>query len=161
MKIRENTPDRLVLEDRPWLIALAISAMALVTAGVTLSNLLAGEWGAAAMMGLGTALCGLAFGVFVRRSIVFLDRTTGLVTLREASVLGTTEVQHPLAEVGGAQVDTRKGRSRPGKHDPDTHRPCLTLSGGTRVPLVKVYTSGPGASRAAAELSSWLDANRS
>jgi hypothetical protein len=160
MKTREDTPDRLVLEDRPLLISLAIAAMIIVTAGVALSDLMSGNWGGAVMMGLGTALCGLAFGVFVRRTLVFLDRSTGLVTLREASLLGLTETQHPLADVTGVTIDTRKGRSRPGKHDPDTHRPCLTLTDGTRLPLVKVYTSGPGAARAAAQVSAWLAAGR-
>jgi hypothetical protein len=151
MVIREETPDRLVIDDRPVLIAVLLGLGLLVVAGVTMALMSAGQWGGAAMLGLGTVLVGAAIALFVRRTMLFLDRPSGTVLIRSTTVFGTNEQRHALSALRGAQVQT----SRSGKGGP-AHRPALLLSGGQAVPITPIYTSGRGAGRAVEAIERWL-----
>ena len=108
MRIREATPERLVIEDRPWILAICLSLLVLGFAGAALFFLTIGDW-------LGTVV--MAFGLFVmtgilaasvQRVIVFLDRPAGVVLIRSRSVFGLTEKSLPLSDLEGAEVQTSR-----------------------------------------------------
>jgi hypothetical protein len=151
MRIKSETPDMLIIEDRPVVIALLLSAFVLAEVIAVFYLVAEGEWAGVAMLGLGIPLLAVAFIVFVRRTIVFLDRPGGMVTIRVASLIGQKENSLPLAEVTGAEVQTRRS-SKGGS----THRPALRLTGGSAQELVTVYTSGGGAGRVVGAINRWL-----
>lgn len=153
MNVISTTPDRLTLGARPWLLAGGISLGALASAGFAISYASARDWGGAGGAALALVFCGFAFIAFVRRVIVFLDRPSGLVVIRTATVFGQTEVTHPLADVDRAEVDTKTGTNA---DDADTHRPILRLTNGATLPLTSIFSSGGGASRAVLAVNDWL-----
>jgi len=153
MIVREETSERLVIEDRPVLLALSLGLGMLVVAGATMALMTAGQWQGAAMLGLGTVLTGVAIAVFVRRTMLFLDRPSASVLIRTTTVFGVREQHHPLSALQGAQVQTNR-RTRGGP----THRPVLVLTGGQVVPVTPVYTGGAGAGRAVAAIERWMAA---
>jgi len=153
MKMASETQERLVLSDQPWGLGLGITAAALVALGFALARLLTGDVSGAVWPGLVLAMCLAAFVAFVRRTIVFLDRPSGRVVVRVASVFGQTETGAALADVVHVEVETRHARKRKG---PDTHRPVLRLKDGAVRPLSQVYISGGGAAELAAQINGWL-----
>lgn len=157
MKVLGETTDRLTLGDRPWLLGLAIAAGAVATLGVSLSYLLQGDIPGALMAALGFLVCLLAFASFVRRTIVFLDRPTGRVVVRVASVFGQSETSAALAEVLRAEVDTKQASN---SDDQDTHRPILRLANGGTLILRETLVSGGGAARVVEVVNRWLGQNR-
>lgn len=155
MRVRTETPDLLVLDDRPLMIALLLLVFALLDLGVVMALASQGDWAGVGMLGLGLPMMAVAWYFFVRRTIVFLDRSTGLVTRRVAMLVGQTEERLPLSDVVGAETQSptmSKGRS--------TYKPVLILRNGGRHPLLSVSTSGRGPSRAVAAINRWLAAGK-
>ena len=153
MKVLSTTPDRLTLGARPWALGAGIGLAAIVAAGFALSYLQKGDTPGAIMAAIAFAFCISAFLAFVRRVIVFLDRPSGLIVLREATVFGQTETTRPLQGLRLAEVDTNAARN---SDDADTHRPVLRFDDGSILPLTTVFVSGNGAARAAAAVNEWL-----
>ena len=151
MRIKTETPELLVLEDRPLLIALLLSAFLLIDVAVVFGLARQGEWAGVGMLGLGIPLMAAGLVFFVRRTIVFFDRAAGQVTIRVASLIGQKDDSLPLAEVTGAEV-----QRNPSSKGGSTARPVLVLTGGRKRPLLSVSTSGLGPSRAAAAINRWL-----
>ncbi|KIC21782.1 MULTISPECIES: hypothetical protein [unclassified Leisingera] len=163
MKITRNTPEQLILSDTPWLIGIMLVFFILVFAGAGLGMLSQG--GDLILPGLVFALVGggmgaLAFCLFVRRVQVILDRPGGSVVIRRQSVFGYSKVEHHLADLSHAEVESttsrREGRTR------TLHRPVLVLDGGMsagRHPVVEAYTNGRGAQHLAEAINAWLPAS--
>lgn len=152
MRVKTDTPDLLVLEDRPLLVALLLSIFLLFDAAAVLALAAQGEWAGVAMLGLGIPLLLAGFFFFVRRTIVFFDRGTGQVTIRVATLISQKDASLPLAEVRGAEVQVNRS-SKGGS----TSLPVLLLTEGRKRPLLSVSTSGGGPSRAAAAINRWLE----
>lgn len=161
MRLVEDTPGRLVLEDRPWILgsilAVAILFFTMLALGLGQANLWLGLG-----MGLGAVLFGAAFVAFVRRVIVIFDRDAGAVVIRTASVLGQSQATHPLRDISGAGVETTVNRSTSTNgsrlaSNSETHRCVLHLAAQT-VPLTEVSSSGDGAARTAEVINRWLAA---
>jgi hypothetical protein len=158
MRLADETPDRLMLESRPWLLGsvlIMVITLMLVVAWATLGS---EPWLALGMV-LGAGLFGVAFVAFVRRVIVIFDRSAGAVVIRTASLLGQTEKTLPLANIRTVVVETSINRStgsngRSGSVS-RTHRPVLETYDGP-VPLTEVYSGGDGATRIAETLNRWL-----
>lgn len=109
MKITRDTPDQLIVEDRPWLFALMIIVFTLIFLAAGLMIMAAGD-----LMGLFFALVGggmglLAFWAFVRRVQVVFHRPDGYVELRRKSIFRQTRVRHDLSEVSQAIVQQTSG----------------------------------------------------
>lgn len=158
MRIVEDTPRRLTLEDRPWLIG---SILAFVILFMTfLALVLGGEnlWMGVGM-GLGAALFGVAFVAFVRRVIVIFDRSAGAVVIRTASLLGMTEQTIALSQIVEANVETTINRSSSNgsklASNSETHRTVLRTRG-EPVPLTQVSSAGDAAARNAEAINRWL-----
>ena len=158
MNIREISPRRLTLEDRPWVLGIILAVVILFLLFLALATSGQSLWLTFAML-LMAALFGAAFVAFVRRVIVIFDRDTGAVVIRTKSVLGQSETTHPLAEISHASVETTISRSTSsnGRRSTtsQTHRTVLHI-GAEVVPLTQVYSSGDGAERMAAAINDWL-----
>jgi hypothetical protein len=150
MKIKEDTPDRLVIEDSPILAAVILSMFILIFASVMIALAADGQWVKAAAVAACLPVFAALLVVFVRRIILFLDRRAGVALLRAVTLRGQTETQWPLASVTGAVVQTSTSDDGP------SHRPALTLADGTTAPLTPIYTSGGGAARATTAINGWL-----
>jgi hypothetical protein len=150
MKIKENTPDRLVIEDRPILLAVLLSLFILIVAAGAVALAMDGRWAKAGLVAVFLPIVGAVLVIFVRRIILFLDRSADVALLRAVTLRGQTETRWPLDSVTGAVVQTSSDGDGP------AHRPALTLADGTTAPLTPVYTSGGGAARATTAINGWL-----
>lgn len=162
MKIARNTPDTLILDDRPWLLGGLLVLLILIFAGFGLNALFAGR--SAGLLGLaGAAFWGVALVVFVRRTTVTFDRTTGQITRLVKSLRRATTTVWPLSGVSKADIETRMSRNtrKAGRASvTPMHRPVLHWTdGSTATPLMEVYVSGDGASETAAAINRWLGGN--
>ncbi len=159
MKIVRDIPQQLILENRPVLITVLLSVMALVFVGSGAGIMASGEvWFGLFWLGFTIPFFGLFFVLFVRRNQLILDAEAGTVTHRRKSLLNYTEVVHDLADLGEAIVET----SHSGEGGA-THRMSLVLTGGMDAgthPFTLAYTSGRGARRGADAVNRWLDAHR-
>jgi hypothetical protein len=157
MRIRLETPQSLVLEDKPWLLGIVLSVVIL---GMLFFAFVSGRESLAAGFGLvfGAAIFGGAFVVFVRQTIVIFDREAAAVVIRSRGVLGQSERTLALADIAGAAVETQVSRSgsRNGRRSVPSHRPVLLLHQGGAVPLRSVYVSGGAAQTAADAVNQWL-----
>ncbi len=156
MRIVTNSPDRLMLEEKPWLLGVIIAAAILIFVMMALLMLGDSIWMGLAMF-LGAGLFGAAFVVFVRRVVVIFDRSAGAVVIRSVGVLGQSEQTLALADIAGVEVETtiststQSGRRSSSK----THRATLLTRQG-KVPLTEVYSGGNGAADAAQAVKGWL-----
>lgn len=159
MKIAHNTPDQLILDDRPWLLGGLLVLLILIFAGFGLQALLAGR--GAGLLGLaGAALWGVALVVFVRRTTVTFDRQSGQITRLVKSLRRATTTQWPLGSVSKADIETRlsrnSGKRGKGRVTP-MHRPVLHWTDGSpATPLMEVYVNGDGAGQTAAAINTWI-----
>lgn len=162
MKIRRNTPDMLVAEQVPLLLAIGLFAfvMAFVTPGVVL--LFAGEWLGLIFGTLGGGLGFAAMCVFVERLQVILDAAAQTATIRRHTMLSQREITLPLVELVRATTESTgsKGKSRA-----RLFRPALVLDDGTGEgeilhPITEVFSSGTGAARLVAAINDWLSTTR-
>ena len=162
MKIRRNTPELLVAERVPVLLALGLFAfiMAFVTPGVVL--FFAGEWMGLAFGTLGGGLGFAAMCVFVERLQVTLDAARRTITIRRRTMLSHREIILPLVELVRATTECT-GSS--GKSRQRLFRPALVLDDGTGEgeilhPITDVFSSGTGAARLLAAINDWLGTAR-
>ena len=110
MKIAQNTPDTLILDDRPWFLGGLLVLLILIFAGFGINALLAGRL--AGLLGLaGAALWGVALVVFVRRTTVIFDRPTGQITRHVNSLRLATTTLWPISAVSKADIETRLSRN--------------------------------------------------
>lgn len=151
MKVRVETADHLVLEERPVLLAVVLSVALLGVVALAIGRAQAADWGGAGMFTLGSVVVMVAIVAFIRRTIAEFDRPAQRVTIRATTLLRTTRREFPLTEIAGAEVQT----SRSGKGGP-AHRPALRLRPAGAVAITPVYTSGRGAGRAVAAIERWL-----
>ncbi|UWQ54083.1 hypothetical protein [Leisingera caerulea] len=158
MKITRNTPGQLILSDTPWFIGIALALFILAFAGAGLGA--ASSGGENLWFGIIFALMGggmgfAAFCLFVRRVQVILGRSEGSLVIRRQSVFGYSRVEHRLADLSHAEVESTTSRSR------TLYRPVLILDGGMsagRHPVAEAYTSGRGPHQLAEAVNAWLPA---
>ncbi len=159
MRVSENSADRLILEERPWVFGIILIAAILGMCALALSSLMAGNIRDALGALVGIALLGLVFWGLVRRTFVIFDRASGSVTWREQSLTGLSETTHPLDSI--LRADTEESQTiRKRGHKP-TLRPVLCLGvgeGASSMPLHSHYTSGAGPGRTVETVNAWLAA---
>jgi hypothetical protein len=160
MKIVANSPERLTLEERPWILGVILAGVILIFLSVALLTVAENIW-LGVGMGFGAAMFGMAFVIFVRRVIVIFDRGAKAVVIRSVSLLGQKEQTLALTDLRGAIVETSishsTGSSSGGRRRRTTmtHRPSLQTAQGV-VPLTEIYSGGKGAERAVAAITDWL-----
>lgn len=158
MRIIEDTPERLTLEFRPWVLGSVLIAVILLMVGVGWANLPTDPALAVGML-VGVLIIGLVFVALVRRVLVIFDREAQAVVLRSRSLLRQSETTLPLSEIRQASVEThirRSSRSRARRAALNrTHRPVLETRTG-RVPLTQIYSGGTGAAEIVTAVNAWL-----
>ncbi|WP_291736147.1 hypothetical protein [Leisingera sp. F5] len=160
MKITLNTPEQLILSDTPWLIGIMLAFFILVFTGAGVGMLSQGGdlvWPGLIFTLAGGGMGMLAFCLFVRRVQVILDRPGGSVVIRRQSVFGYSQMEHRLADLSHAEVESTTSRSE--RRTRTLSRPVLVLDGGMsagRHPLVTAYTNGIGPQRLADAINTWL-----
>ncbi len=159
MKITRDTPDQLILENKPWVIGALMIFMFVVFTGAGLMAIASGEILFGALFALlGGGVSAGCFAAFVRRTMVIFDRPGGTINLRRKGVFGMTDVTHELRHLDRAVVQTSHSTDSDG-HSSTTHRCAIILNGGMSAgthPLTLVYSSGSGADRAADAINRWL-----
>ncbi len=162
MKVTRKTPEQLVLADTPWLIGimLIVFILAFVGPGILLMST-GGEniWFGMAFALIGGGLGAGAFCAFVRRVQVIFDRPADRILIRRQSVFGYDAVEHCLADLSHAELETST-RRRDGRSS-TLSRPVLVLDKGMsagRHPVVAAYTSGSGARQLVRAVNDWLPA---
>lgn len=154
MKVVRNTPDQLILENNPWLLAILVCAFALIFVTIGLFTISSDLWLGVSFL-FGGLLGGTVFvAAFVRRTQLILDRPRNLVERRRRSVLGYSKMTWKLEHLAGAAVQSSQSG------DSTTYRAALRFNGGMDAgthPITLVYSSGSGADRAARAINAWLD----
>jgi len=161
MKILQDTPDRLVIEDRPVVLAWILVGMIVATAAASLWLLTEGDW-TGLWLSLAPAGFALAFVVFVVRVQATFDRSAGVITIETSSLRRRMNDVVPLAEVRRADVQTYLSKmSGPGRKETKMSRPVLQIEGAPDPrPVMETYTAGSGAAEAAGAINRWLDQAR-
>jgi hypothetical protein len=123
MKVIRNTPDQLILSDRPWISGIAASFAAFaVLAGWSFSPGASFEDPVKSLKELAVILliCAVLVLPTVRRLQIVLDRTTDTFTIRRRTMLGHEERVLPLSDFRTAEMrssETQNGKSfRPFLH---------------------------------------------
>lgn len=150
MKVTRNHPDQLILENRPWFLALTLGGMMLIFVAVGLGLTFNGDWFGMFFVVMGLIVPGILFAFMVRRTMVILDRSTGTIELRRKSVMGMKNEEYPLSDLKAARIATNFDV------EGDTHRCELEMAQGKPIPLTIVYTNGSGPWRAADAINGWL-----
>jgi len=157
MKVTNNSPDLLIVEDRPWLFGVLLAGGALAPAGGGIAALLKGEITGLFFI-LGSAFLMLFFYFFVRRTQAVFHARQGWMEIRQRTLFGYTKIRHDIAEIERAIIETST--------DGDggaTHRVTFIIPSGQsagRHPLTQVYSSGNGAANVTRAINSWLDSHR-
>lgn len=157
MKV-EHSPELLVIDNRPVLVAVMLSFMLLAFVAAAIGMLSDGMIGQGLLFLFGAPLfIGVFFALFVRRNQLVLNRQTGELLHRRRTIYSHTEKRFDLSALEGAEVE--HGRSD-GK---TTYRMVYILSDGPdtgRHPFTMAYSSGNGAQRAAEAVNGWLAEGR-
>ncbi|SFR59006.1 hypothetical protein [Litoreibacter janthinus] len=156
MKVTRNIPEQLVIENRPWVISLALVAGGLLFIGIGLSIFLSGELMGLVFMGLGLIPFGMLFA-FARRTQVLFLGPEGKVIIRRRSLLGGSTIEHRIDEVSEAIVQSSTGDKG------TTYRVALSFPHGQSAgihPLTLVYDNFSDHRGMANIINSWLTAHR-
>jgi len=155
MKVSRDTPDQLILENNPIVLAILISAFGLIFVAVGMFIMADEFW-----VGVGFISAGLISIVvfnlaFTRRTQFIFDRPTNRVEMRRKSLLGYSKRNWELAHLERAVIETSRSDTS------NTYRAALGFVGGMEpgaVRITLVYASGKGAERAANAVNGWLAA---
>ncbi|CAD0186391.1 hypothetical protein RUESEDTHA_03299 [Ruegeria sp. THAF57] len=159
MKVTRNTPNQLILSNRPWLIGVMLVFFILCFVGAGLTMISEGNWSGILVALFGGGMGFGAFCIFVRRVQVILDRSTDSILIRRQSIFGYETVRHVLSNLSHAEVETTTSNGNNGSST--THRPVLILGQGMsagRHPIVSAYVSGHGSHRLVDAVNDWLPA---
>ncbi len=156
MQIVRDTPDQLIIANRPLAIGVGITLFILIFAAAGLIIATEEPWFGLLFGGTGVLLGGGAFAAFVRRTQVILDRSRGEIIIRRRSVFGYGETVLPLAPLTGAELQTTRS-STPDGRGTTLYRPVLMLGAGPH-PIMQSYTNGTGPKKLVDAVNRWLDA---
>ena len=158
MKVTTETPDMLIVDNRPVWLAFGLMALILIFVAVGLAMMIAGEWWGIIFALGGGGIGFIAFWAFVRRVQVVFHRPEAYVEIRRRNLFGGSTVRHALAEILRAEVEeSRSSDSGP------TYRVVLVIERGQsagRHPVTLAYSSGSAHHRAAKAINAWLEASR-
>lgn len=132
MKVAEETPGRLILQDSPWLVWLVGVLFIGGGAVAFLSN--------EKVFGGGFVLVGVTLILaFANTVTAEFDRTTGRFRRLTRGLLRNHEIGHALSEIVAVTV-VASASGNPSR----AYRLAVTLASGERVPLTPTYSSGKG-----------------
>ncbi|WP_103258556.1 hypothetical protein [Tabrizicola aquatica] len=158
MKVLDQTPDRLLLEENPLLLGVLLAIAVFLPLALAVVLLVQGSWFGLIPLAV-AAFLALFLVLFVVRTRVLFDRPAGHVVIRLRRLTGETAQVLPLADIRAARVETSISRSTPTNGGTatvsETHRAVLLTPQG-EVPLTTAYSAGDGAERMAQAINDWL-----
>ena len=156
MKIRSDTPDLLIVEDRPWILGLMIILFILAFCAAGLFMILDGEWMGLPFLVIGGGIGLVAFWAFVRRVQVVFYRPGGWAEIRRANVFRRRATRFDLEGVHHALVETSHSDGD------ELYRLALFVEkggvSGTK-PLTLAYSNIGDPHSVAAAINAWLGAS--
>lgn len=158
MKVTRNIPEQLIIENRPWVISVALIAGGLLFLGIGLSIFLSGEMWGLFFMAASLIPFGLLFA-FARRTQVLFLKTDGTLVFRRRTLIGSSSITHRLDEVSNAIVETSHS-----SNGGPTHRVALVFNSGQSAgthPLTLAYDNFGKHHETAHEINAWLAQARS
>jgi hypothetical protein len=109
MKIIHKSDDRVVLEDRPYMMGVTLIAFSLYWAWVALASLLEGS--ISGLLPLAVFFATLfAFTIFVRLKVIELDRRSATLVVKTKSIRDEKSKTYYLDDVLGVQLEERSTR---------------------------------------------------
>ena len=153
MKPTTNTPDMLIIDHKPWLIAAGLVIGVLIYLGIGISAMFSdGQFLFGAMFAvIGTLVFGACFTGFVRRVQVIFDRPANAVVHRRRSVWGYTQEVFALDDLIKARID---------EHQSDgttMYRPVLVFENQPDFPIVVAYDNTRMSHRTVDAVNTWLE----
>lgn len=168
MKVTRDSPDLLIVEEMPGLMAVGLSFFTLLFAGIGLLVMSETLPGGLVFLLVGGGMGIAAIGIFVERLQLILDGRTGTATLRSRTIFRHRETVLPLADVLRATGETTLSggdtSSDPSRVRRRMHRPSLVLSDGAGGevlhPITEIYDSSRNSGEIVRAVNAWLDARR-
>jgi hypothetical protein len=168
VKITHDSPDLLIVEDMPWLMAVGLGLFTLLLAGIGLLVMSETLPGGLVFVLVGGGMGIAAIGIFVERLQFILDGRTGTAILRSRTIFRHRETVLPLADILRATGETTlsggDSSSDPARVRRRMHRPSLVLSDGAGGevlrPITEIYDSSRNSAEIVRAINAWLDARR-
>ena len=158
MKITQNTPELLVIDDRPWLFGLIFIGFAGIFASIGAVMLYEGLWGGIFMF-LIAGLIFTAFYFLIERTQLVIDASAGQLEIRKKSMHRMKRDRFDLKNLRRTTVETKTSFSN------GTSKVISRLilvfdegDGETGTPLTAALTSGGAAERISPVVNAWLEA---
>ena len=154
LRVLEDTPERLVLEDRPWFLGLLLAGCILFSVAMLIIGIVERDLLLAGAMAIFGAGAWAAFNMAVRRGRLTLDRASGRAVWVVRTKTGLREESWDLTEIARAVLDT---------HDDEgvSYRPSLAFrTAQAPVALRAGFGPEPSARRAVEAINRFLDAPR-
>ena len=152
MKITTDTPEMLIVDDRPVILGIALSLFILVFVGIGTMLTLNGEPMGLLFAGIGGGLGLLAWWAFVRRVQVVFHRPGKYLEFRRKNMFGGARLRLPLDDVERAVVEESMSDGT------STYRVALETHGESagRHPLTLAYSNIGHPHEVAAQINAWL-----
>ena len=154
MRTVTDTPDTLILEDRPWGLGIFIAVLMVVMCVLGIGMAAAGEpWGGATFFVGGLVMAGLSLWALVRHTQLWIDRPAGAVAHRVRTILGMTASTYPLSDLQRAETQATRGSK-----GQMLYRPVLVFGGETlaTVQVIDAFASPQAAEAVAQVINTWL-----
>jgi len=154
MKVIQNTPTRLVVQERPWLVSLIVCLVILAMTSEGIALLYQGDFVVSFYILLFALVVALLILFLVARRVqVILDTVSNQMIIRRKPMTQFTSFTHDFNDLSHAYVETQ------GDSDGDTHRPVFVLVGGISAGEhhMTIYTqSGLGPEHIVTAVNDWL-----
>ena len=151
MRVVSQSPERLVIEERPWFWGVFYILFILSFSWAALQSALQAEFLGAALAAAVAVGVTLLFLRYVERVWLVLDRTEGTAEFRRRGMRGLRRDSFPLDRVKTALA--QRGGSG---GDGETWRLVLLVEGASPVPMTPYYQSGKGTKRCVEAVEGWL-----
>lgn len=154
MKVTTDTPDLLVIDDRPLFLAIMLILFILAFVGVGFFLVSEGIWAGLIFGGFGGALGLAGYALFVRRVQVVFHRPEGWFEIRRKSLFSSEKVRHALSEISHAEIAVLRSTGTS-----NTWRVEMVIPEGEsagRHPITLSYSNGPGHQRCKDAINRWL-----
>ncbi|HIP24480.1 MAG TPA: hypothetical protein EYG79_12945 [Rhodobacteraceae bacterium] len=161
MKMSQNTPDLLIIDDRPWLLGGILIGFITIFTGIGVAMLFAGLLAGIVMF----LIAGSVFAAFyflVERTQLVLDARTGQLEIRKKSMRRMKRSAHALKDLRHTTVEARVSTGSTGAGS-NISRLILVMREGhgeTNTPLTSALTSGGAAEKISPIVNAWLAAAR-
>jgi hypothetical protein len=157
LKLTSNTPQRLIVEDKPWFIAICISLLTLVMSHMSAKLLIEGS-SLGYFYAAGAIFCLVFFYIFVRRVQVIFDAEHRYIEVRQRTLFRMSCKRIELADVFEATIEDMSS-----SEGEQAFRISLVMAKGSKTatqPLTKTYDNAMKGENLRNSINKWLSASR-